>query len=982
MKNPRIKTLTLAVALSVGAFAASATIETVVGSYNPDGLPATAAPMYPYDVAVHSSGSYYIADTTSYVYKVDAAGRVFILAGNGFSGFRGDGGPAVQASLRHPRGIAVGVDGQVYVADTNNGRIRKVGTDGTITTVAGNGSFGFSGDGGPATSAGLNRPNGVAVDTAGNLYIADTFNHRIRKVDPWGTITTVAGDGTAGHGGDGGSATTGSLNRPSDVEIDGSGNLYVADRYSYRIRKVAPDGTITTVAGNGSFGFSGDGGPATSARLGNLSSITVDGTGNLLFSDTFRIRKVDPSATITTVAGNGTYDYSGDGGPATSASFRYPEGVAVDTAGNLYIADSSNGRIRKVNTWGTVATVAGNGEPQFFGDGGPAAVARLGVPSAVRFDGAGNLFVADTGNHRVRKVDPQGTITTFAGNGINGSGGDGGPATAASLSVPYGLAVDAHDNLYVVDRSAHRVRKVDGAGTITTVAGDGTAGFSGDGGPATSASLRYPNGIAFDTAGNLYVADGHNQRIRRVNADGSIETVAGTGVAGYSGDGGPATSARLRYPTGVLVDAAGLLFISDTSNHVVRRVDLAGTIETVAGNGTYGSDGDGGPATGARLALPRFLAMDTAGNLYVADTQGHRIRKVDTRGTITTVAGSGTYGFSGDGGPARSASLAFPWAVEVDALGNLYIADHSNNRIRRVTSSPPVCGDVAPVTTECTGSSTAIVLDGSAAADPDGDPIAFSWTTDCPAGSFDDTAAPITTLTFESAAPGICGPSECTATLTVTDDGGLTDTCGPIPVSVTDTTAPVIALEGEAALTMECSVDVFTDPGASPADACDPNVDVIVGGTTVDPTTVGEYLLTYDAADSCGNDAIQATRTVDVADTMAPAIEQLVASRDQLWPPNHRMAEVTVSAVAADACDGAPTCAIVAVTSDEPIDGTGDGDTAPDWQIVDGSTVLLRAERAGGGDGRVYAVSVSCADAAGNAAVGEVTVSVPLSRGG
>lgn len=295
-------------------------------------------------------------------------------------------------------------------------------------------------------------------------------------------------------------------------------------------------------------------------------------------------------------------------------------------------------------------------------------------------------------------------------------------------------------------------------------------------------------------------------------------------------------------------------------------------------------------------------------------------------------------------------------------------------------NSAPICDVISPVAVECAGAITAVDLDGSASSDPDGKPLTYSWTTDCPDGSFDDADVATPTLTVASALQGVCGPLDCSVTLTVSDDGGLTDTCSAIALSVTDTSAPTIALEGEAALTLECSVDTFTDPGASSVDACDPEVTVVVGGAAVDPTTIGSYLLTYDAADACGNDATQATRTVDVADTIPPSIERLLASRDELWPPNHRMVEVTVSAVATDACDGAPTCAIVAVASDEPIDGDGDGHTAPDWLIVDGSIVLLRAERAGDGDGRVYIVRVSCADAAGNATVGEVTVSVPLSR--
>jgi sugar lactone lactonase YvrE len=277
-----------------------------------------------------------------------------------------------------------------------------------------------------------------------------------------------------------------------------------------------------------------------------------------------------------------------------------------------------------------------------------------------------------------------GTITTVAGNGTPGFSGDGGPATNARLAYPTGVAVDAAGNLYIADRLNSRVRKVSTSGTITTVAGDGSAGFSGDGGPATNAQLAGPYGVAVDAAGNLYIADFQNSRVRKVSTSGTITTVAGDGSFGFSGDGGPATNAQLAGPNGVAVDAAGNLYIADINNHRVRKVSTSGTITTVAGNGTPGFSGDGGPATNARLRPPTGVAVDAAGNLYIADIFNQRVRKVSTSGTITTVAGTGIYGFSGDGGPATNARLAYPSGVAVDAAGNLYIADQNNHRVRKV----------------------------------------------------------------------------------------------------------------------------------------------------------------------------------------------------------------------------------------------------------------------------------------------------------
>ena len=615
--------------------------------------------------------------------------------------------PATATRVNHPSGVALDGAGNLYIADTDYNRIRKVDAAGVITTVAGGGTRGYrgyGGDGGPAVEAQLNQPTDVALDGAGNLYIADWGNSRIRKVDAAGVITTVAGDGTYGYGGDGGPATEAQLRAPRGVALDGAGNLYIADWGSNRIRKVefaGGIGVIFTVAGDGTRGvggYFGDGGPATTARLYQPSGVALDGAGNLYIADTWhhRIRKVDAAGVITTVAGDGTQGYFGDGGPAVAARLYQPYGMAPDGAGNLYIADRGNHRIRKVDAAGMISTVAGGG---LGGDGGAAVAAQLNRPTDVALDAAGNLYIADAGNRRIRKVDAAGVITTVAGDGRRGSDGDGGPAVEAQLSSPYGVALDAAGNLYFSDSGyrpsdvSHRprIRKVDAAGVITTVAGDGTAGFSGDGGAAAAARLSFPYGVALDAAGNLYIADRGNSRIRMVDTAGVITTVAGDGTRGFGGDGGPAVEARLFSPYGVALDAAGNLYIADTWNHRIRKVDAAGVITTVAGDGMRGSDGDGGPATAARLGFPTGVALDAAGNLYIADQNDNSIRKVDSgTGVITTVAGDGsTFGFyGGDGGPAVEAYLNSPQGVALDAAGNLYIADSDNHRIRRVTLTP------------------------------------------------------------------------------------------------------------------------------------------------------------------------------------------------------------------------------------------------------------------------------------------------------
>jgi len=356
---------------------------------------------------------------------------------------------------------------------------------------------------------------------------------------------------------------------------------------------------------------------------------------------------------ITTVAGSASYGYSGDGGAATEAQLRQPNAVVIDGAGNLYIADTSNNCIRMVPTAngtyfgiamtaGSIYTVAGTGSYGYSGDGGPATDAQLRYPGGVAIDSAGNLYLADTNNHRIRKVNTGGTITTIAGTGEAGYSGDGGAATSAKLYQPRGIAIDSADNLYIADYYNNRIRKVNTGGTITTVAGTGTAGYSGDGGAATSAKLYYPYDVAIDSSGNLYIADTFNHRIRKVNTGGTITTVAGTGSYGYSGDGGAATSAKLYYPRGVATDSAGSFYIADNLNHRIRKVNTGGTITTVAGTGSAGYSGDGGAATDAKLNNPYGVAIDSAGNLYIADKENHRIRFVEFQ-AITLPLWTSTY---------------------------------------------------------------------------------------------------------------------------------------------------------------------------------------------------------------------------------------------------------------------------------------------------------------------------------------------------
>ena len=642
----------------------------------------------------------------------------------------GDGGPAKQAELIHPIAVVADTSGNIYVAEAN--RVRKVSADGTISTYVGTGVYGFSGDGGLATAADLQGVEGLAIDKLGNLYISTEF--RIRRVSPSGIITTIAGSSSQGSGGDGQLAVNATLSLPSGLTVDSGGSLYIADANIQRVRKITPDGRINTVAGNGSSGTPADGAVATASPLSSPSGVAVDTSGSLYIGGGASVYKVDPSGIITTIAGNGQFGYGGDGQSARSAMLYAVTGIAVDSAGTVWVADSGNHRIRKISG-GIITTVAGNGIAGYGGDGGAATVSQLAYPKGVALGQSSNLYIADQDNQRVRMVTPSGTISTIAGGAQFAP--EGGPASGSALALPSAVATDKAGNIYVSESGNDRVRKITPEGTITTVAGTGVHGFSGDGKAALLAqlnlnSLTFLSGgaLAIDSKSDLYIADDNNYIIRMVAPDGTIKTVAGSFPPGSGGDGGPATSAQLAPFLGLAIDAQGVLYMGDVLNHNIRTVapngiigtlvasngwalavdktgnlyfgngtriqmiSPGGTITDVAGGGT--SSEDGIPATSARFNnYLTGLAVDGSGNLFISDGfvdtssagvgVAHRIRMVTPSGMITTIAGTGVFGFNGDSGLATSAQLASPAGIAVDSAGNVYVADLLNHRIRKLT---------------------------------------------------------------------------------------------------------------------------------------------------------------------------------------------------------------------------------------------------------------------------------------------------------
>ena len=719
---------------------------------------------YPRSLFVDASGSTYFALANA-VLKLDKSGVLTRFAGSFAAGYAGDGGPATTARMYYPNGITADPGGNVFIADLGNAVVRKVSTNGIISTYAGSGIYGTAGDGGQAIQASLGGIASVALDHSGNLYLGDISFHNIRKVAPDGTISTLLNTGIAA---------------PWGLACDHSDNLYIADANANIVFRLSPQGTLTNFAGTGTAGYPGDGAAATKAQLSNPNGVSTDNVGNVYITDTGNnvIRKVDTQGIITTVAGNvsNSYILLGDGLPATSAGLLFPQAAGVDKDGNLYISDLANNRIRKVTTDGIIHTAVGGGVAA-AGDGGPATSAQINGPYGATLDNAGNLYVADSLNNKVRKVAPDGTISTFAGTGAQGSSGDGGPATQAQFHMPWGIAADTQGNVFIGDFYNPEVRKVDPSGKLSLYTG-----------------TQFVAGLTLDSAGNLYIAEYASGQIWKILPSGKGDIFAGvccsnTNGTGphYGGDGGPAMKASFNLPSGLTADSKGNLYIADSGNNRIRKLDSNGIVTTVAGNGTQGFGGDGGPATQAQLNSPSGVAVDASGNLYIADWNNARVRMVDTSGNISTIAGTYGYPGFGDGGLATNAVFGAPVGITIDAHGNLFVADQYDSVIRMLTPAgrTPVLAitNTHPgVTVAGQPISSSIVVANAASAGPTSGPITVSLTlpsalTLTGGGGTGWTCTNLTCTRSDALAPGAAYPPITAKTvLALTASGQVTST--------------------------------------------------------------------------------------------------------------------------------------------------------------------------------------------------------------
>ena len=646
------------------------TVTTLAGPSFPvaGGSPLNASFKLPYGVAVDDSGNVYVADYgNNLIRKISSSGLVTTLAGSGSAGQSDGMGTA--ASFNEPIGIAVNSIGNVFVADYGNESIRVISPGGVVSTLAGTGTKGSAN--GTGSAATFNEPTGIATDKSGNVYVADQGNNMIRMINTSGTVSTLAGTGVSGSANGPGNAAT--FKKPCGVAADNAGNVYVADYDNNMIRKIDPSGVVSTVAGSGSVG-SGNG-PGLTASFTSPFGVTADASGNVYVADQGNnlIRMINSSGVVSTLAGSGVP--GSQNGAGSSASFDLPSAVTVDKGGNVYVADFDNNLIREVNPSGIVSTLAGSGQA---GSSNPNMTASFSGPSSTAVDAAGNVYVADQGNNVIRMINSSGVVSTLAGNGNSAS--IDGPAAAASFALPYGIAIDQKGNIYVSGID-NKIRMISPSGMVSTLAGSGGPG-SADG-VGSAASFTLPEGLAVDNAGNVYVADAGNNLIRKISPAGVVSTLAGSGTAGALDNTDP-TGVFFNNPAGVAVDDSGNVYVADQGNNEIRKISPTGATTTLAGNRTATSiDGSG---TSASFNSPVGIAADGGGNLYVTESSGNTIRQIEPNGQVFTLAGNGFAGSAN--GVGTGATFNKPTGIAVDKHQIMYVADKGNNLIRMVVQLP------------------------------------------------------------------------------------------------------------------------------------------------------------------------------------------------------------------------------------------------------------------------------------------------------
>ncbi len=654
-----------------------------------DGLGSAARFNTPDGVTVDRLGNVYVVDSVNNsIRKITPGGLVTTLAGT--PGTKGSAdGTGAAARFNNPLGIAVDIAGYLYVADAGNSTIRKISPGGVVTTLAGT-------PGGQGSADGLGSagwfwyPRAVAVDSAGTLYVAD--NSTIRKVTATGLVSTLAGKPGPWGGADG-TGPDAQFGGPGGITVDHTGTVYVADTMTNRMRKITPDGVVTTL--RDAFG--------RVISIYNPHGIVVDDSGNLFVTVQYSnlVMKIAPDGTSSVVAGLTTWPYSSVDGTGTEARFNGPAGVTIDGTGNLFVADSGGNCIRKVTSLGVVTTLAGlaNGIGNVDATGPDA---RFYEPGGVTVDGAGNVYVADALNMEIRKITPAGIVTTVAGTntwtypgGVDGIGAD------ARFYYPNGVVTDKGGLLYVADTFDHAIRQIAPGAVVTTVAGTLTWYNSGSvDGTGSAARFRYPDRVAVDGTGNLYVSDSGNHTIRKIAPGGVVTTLAGT--AGTAGNiDGTGSFARFNDPTGISIDGLGNIYVADTGNGTIRKITQAGVVTTLAGTAgvTGAADGTGPAASFNHL---QDVAVDTAGNLFVADSGNNTIRMITPGGAVTTIGGiAGVIG--SEDGIGTAARFNNPTGLAVDASGNLYVTEYGNSAVRKaqlasipVITAQPVGQTLAP----------------------------------------------------------------------------------------------------------------------------------------------------------------------------------------------------------------------------------------------------------------------------------------------